>query len=54
MSRSKQTLATHFAQFPATRPRLAAVPLRRIASTDHPAARHPHVVEALSCHQWAE
>ncbi len=48
----QQALAAHFERFPEDRPRLAAVTLRRVAGTDHPAQRHPDVVEAVA--QWVE
>ncbi|MGH3871846.1 MAG: hypothetical protein ACRDSR_10100 [Pseudonocardiaceae bacterium] len=48
----QQALATHFDRFPEDRPRLAAVTLRRVAGTDHPAQRHPDVVEAVA--EWVE
>ncbi|MGH3822973.1 MAG: hypothetical protein ACRDRA_09105 [Pseudonocardiaceae bacterium] len=48
----QQALAAHFERFPEDRPRLAAVTLRRVAGTDHPAQRHPEVVEAVA--DWVE
>jgi 3',5'-cyclic AMP phosphodiesterase CpdA len=48
----QQALASHFERFPEDRPRLAAVTLRRVAGTDHPAQQHPDVVEAVA--QWVE
>lgn len=48
----QQALATHFDRFPEDRPRLAAVTLRRVAGTDHPAERHPDVIEAVA--KWVE
>lgn len=48
----QQALATHVERFPEDRPRLAAVTLRRVAGTDHPAERHPDVVEAVA--EWVE
>ena len=36
----QQALATHLAQFPHDQPELQAVVRRRVAGTDHPAARH--------------
>ncbi|MGH3693186.1 MAG: hypothetical protein ACRDRX_04165 [Pseudonocardiaceae bacterium] len=48
----QQALATHLKRFPEDRPRLAAVALRRVAGTDHPAQRHPDIVEAVA--QWVE
>jgi len=47
-----QALASHFTRFPDDRPRLAAVTLRRVAGTGHPAQRHPDVVEAVA--EWVE
>jgi hypothetical protein len=48
----QQAFATHFERFPADRPRLAAVTLRRVAGSGHPAERHPDVVEAVA--EWVE
>jgi len=46
-SARQQALTAHFERFPADRPRLAAVALRRVASTGHPAEHHPDIVEAV-------
>ncbi|MGH3528797.1 MAG: hypothetical protein ACRDQ6_16005, partial [Pseudonocardiaceae bacterium] len=48
----RQALATHLERFPEDRPQLAAVALRRVSGTDHPAQRQPDVVEAVA--RWVE
>lgn len=48
----QQALTTHFDRFPEDRPHLAAVALRRVAGTGHPAERHPDAVQAVA--QWVE
>jgi hypothetical protein len=47
-----QSLAEHFSAYPADRPRLADIGLRRVSGTDHPAAGHPDLVEEVS--SWVE
>lgn len=48
----QQALVSHFERFPADRPRLAVVALRRVAGTGHPAEDHPDVVETVAA--WVE
>jgi len=48
----QRAFAAHFDRFPEDRPRLAAVALRRVGRTGHPAAGHVHVVEAVA--EWIE
>ena len=39
---------SHLSAFPRDTPRLAAVAKRRVAGTDHPAARHPGLVDEVA------
>lgn len=48
----QQALAAHLGRFPEDRPRLAAVVLRRVHGTGHPAEQQPELVEAAA--QWIE
>lgn len=48
----QQAFTAHFDRFPEDRPRLAAVTLRRVAGTGHPAEGHADVVEAVA--EWIE
>jgi hypothetical protein len=48
----QQALTAHFERFPADRPRLADVALRRVQGTEHPAAGHPEMVETVA--EWLE
>lgn len=48
----QQALTAHLSRFPEDRPQLAAVALRRVRGTGHPAERRPELVEAAA--QWIE
>ncbi|MGH8905213.1 MAG: hypothetical protein ACRD0K_01520 [Egibacteraceae bacterium] len=48
----QQALVAHLDRFPEDRPQLAAVVLRRLHGTGHPAERRPELVEAAS--RWIE
>lgn len=45
-------LAEHYARFPHDRPPLAAVARRRVRGSQHPAARHPELIEEAAA--WVE
>lgn len=48
----QRAFAAHFGRFPEDRPRLAAVTLRRVSGTGHPAESRVDVVEAVA--EWIE
>lgn len=48
----REALAQHFRRFPGDGPSLAAVTLRRVRGTDHPATHRPDLVDEVAA--WVE